>query len=109
MPVYIRGTRPGKKQPVFAVAVETDKGWRVRSTEKDIMNDDYTSDESISDIFEWVFVDLTRVETFERHRLLEHIVDHAEAHSSVGFLSGDQTWTAEERGVVVVEHLEKGW
>lgn len=117
-PLYAYDT--SSAAPVLAVFSPLDHGWRCRSTARGRLQHDYTSDESIDVLHNWLQAELgpTVVTTFDREEALAYLSillaseDGATDPSFLfhGAMCGAQApWTAENAEERVLRHLERGW
>ena len=95
----------------LVVCTPTERGWRTRSTRRDVLHHDYVSGESFDKVASWLRLQLTRIDPVcDRQEALERLATQPPwEQQHLCFLAPDPELAPPEAAERVLRHLECGW
>ena len=98
--------------PTLVVATPMSNGWKCRSTCKNMLNHDYVTGETFSDVMGWLDMEMNRpFIACDREEVLKLLGSDDETSSChrTGFLYPDNQLVPSEAAEQVLQHLENDW
>lgn len=106
---FVFGKRRADAGRTLVVYSPTDVGWRARSSWKNSLNHDYVSNESMSELEEWIACDLKPCWSIssDRQEALEFLSNELQSPPRY-FRTGDTSVSEDVEAERVLRHLEFG-